>query len=73
MQGDGTLGMTQISEIVGKSGAVFVGPFPEKLQNYTVFAVGRPVGAKQSEAVAVFLDFLKTPIAITTMKAKGMQ
>jgi hypothetical protein len=73
MQGDGALGMTQIGEIVGKSGAVFVGPLPEKIQNYTVFAVGRPVGAKQSEAVATFLDFLKTPIAITTMKAKGMQ
>jgi len=65
--------MTQISEIVGKPGAVFVGPFPEKIQNYTVFAVGKPIGAKQSDAVAAFLDFLKSPVAIATMKAKGMQ
>ena len=72
-QGDGALGMTQISEIVGKPGAVFVGPFPEKIQNYTVFAVGKPIGAKQSDAVAAFLDFLKSPVAIATMKAKGMQ
>jgi molybdate transport system substrate-binding protein len=72
-QGEGTLGMTQVSEIVGKPGAVFVGPFPEKLQNYTVFAAGRPIGAKQREAVTAFLDFLKSPVALATMKAKGMQ
>jgi molybdate transport system substrate-binding protein len=72
-QGEGTLGMTQVSEIVGKRGAVFVGPFPEKLQNYTVFAAGRPIGAKQREAVTAFLDFLKSPAALATMKAKGMQ
>jgi molybdate transport system substrate-binding protein len=72
-QGDGAIGMTQISEIVGKPGAAFVGPFPEKIQNYTVFALGKPVEAKQSDAVAAFLDFLKTPVAIATMKAKGMQ
>ena len=72
-QGEGTLGMTQVSEIVGKPGAVFVGPFPEKIQNYTVFAAGRPVGGKQREAVTAFLDFLKSPEALATMKAKGMQ
>src|SRR5262249_35818662 len=36
-QGSGALGMTQISEIVGKPGAAFVGPLPDALQNYTVF------------------------------------
>jgi molybdate transport system substrate-binding protein len=72
-QGEGTLGMTQVSEIVGKPGAVLVGPFPEKIQNYTVFAAGRPVGGMQREAVTAFLDFLKSPQALAAMKAKGMQ
>ena len=72
-QGEGALGMTQVSEIVGKPGAVFVGPLPEKIQNYTVFAIGRPVGAKQPEAVTAFINFLKSPPARTSMKAKGMQ
>ena len=72
-QGEGALGMTQVSEIVGKPGAVFVGPLPEKIQNCTVFAIGRPVGAKQQDAVTAFVDFLKSPSARTTMKAKGMQ
>jgi molybdate transport system substrate-binding protein len=68
-QGEGALGMTQISEIVGKR----VGPLPETIQNYTIFTTGRPVGAKQSEAATAFLDFLKSPKALATMKAKGMQ
>jgi molybdate transport system substrate-binding protein len=72
-QGEGALGMTQVSEIVGKPGAVFVGPLPEKIQNYTVFAIGRPIGAKQPEAVMALIDFLKSPSAQSTMKAKGMQ
>lgn len=72
-QGEGALGMTQISEIVGKPGAVYVGPLPEKLQNYTIFAIGRPVAAKPSEAVTAFLDFLKGPAAVAAMKAKGMK
>jgi molybdate transport system substrate-binding protein len=71
-QGEGALGMTQVSEIVGKPGAVFVGPLPEKIQNYTVFAIGRPIGAKQPEAVTAFIGFLKSTPARTTMKAKGM-
>jgi len=72
-QGEGTLGMTQISEIVGKPGAILVAPFPEKIQNYTIFAAGRPIGAKQREAVTAFLDFLKSSEAVATMNAKGMQ
>jgi molybdate transport system substrate-binding protein len=72
-QGEGALGMTQISEIVGKPRAAFVGPLPETIQNYTIFATGRPIGARQSEAATAFLDFLKSPKALATMKAKGMQ
>jgi molybdate transport system substrate-binding protein len=72
-QGEGALGMTQISEIVGKPGAVFVGPLPNELQNYTVFSAGIPSGAKPSEAVMAFIKFLRTPEAIATMKAKGME
>jgi molybdate transport system substrate-binding protein len=72
-QGDGAFGMTQISEIVGKPGAVFVGPFPEQIQNYTVFAIGRPTGARPSEAVTGFIDFLRSPAAEAAMNAKGIQ
>jgi molybdate transport system substrate-binding protein len=72
-QGDGAFGMTQVSEIVGKPGAVFVGAFPEQIQNYTVFAIGRPAGAQPSDAVTGFVDFLRSPAAEAAMNAKGMQ
>ena len=72
-QGKGALGLTQISEILGKAGAEFVGPMPAELQNYTVFVGGTPAGAKPSEAVTAFVAFLKTPRAIAVMRAKGLE
>ena len=72
-QGSGALGMTQVSEIVGKSEAAFVGPLPDGLQNYTVFVAGVPAGAAPSPAVRAFLDFLASPTAIAAIKANGMQ
>jgi molybdate transport system substrate-binding protein len=71
-QGDGAIGMTQVSEIVGKAGAQFV-RLPEELQNYNGFIAGTQVGAKQEQAAAAFIEFLKSPAAIATMKAKGME
>ena len=72
-QGSGALGMTQVSEIVGKAGAAFVGPLPDGLQNYTVFVAGVPAGTAPSPAVRAFVDFLASPIAIAAIKANGMQ
>jgi molybdate transport system substrate-binding protein len=71
--GNGALGMTQVSEMAGKPGADVVGPLPEELQNYTVFVGGIPSGAREPEAVAAFVNFLKSPTAIAVIKAKGMQ
>jgi molybdate transport system substrate-binding protein len=71
-QGPGALGLTQVSEIVGKPGMQFV-PVPEELQNYTGFVAGVPAGAKSSEAVGALVAFLKTPAAIAVMKARGMK
>jgi molybdate transport system substrate-binding protein len=72
-QGSGALGMTQISEIVGKPGAAFVGPLPDALQNYTVFVAGVPVGAAPSPAARAFVEFLSSPTAVAAIKARGMQ
>lgn len=72
-QGSGALGMTQISEIVGKSGAEYVGPLPDELQNYTVFVAGVPAGPRSSDAASAFLAFLQSPTALAAIKAKGMR
>jgi molybdate transport system substrate-binding protein len=72
-QGPAALGMTQVSEIVQKPEAQLVGLLPDELQNYTVFVGGIPTGAKQSDAVAAFVKFLRSPTAVAAIKAKGMQ
>jgi molybdate transport system substrate-binding protein len=71
-QGPGALGLTQVSEIVGKAGMQFV-PVPDALQNYTGFVAGTPSGAQPSQAVKEFIAFLRTPEAVAVMKAKGMR
>ena len=72
-QGEGALGMTQISEIVEKPGADFVGPMPDELQNYTGVTAAIPIGAARSEAVTAFIEFLKSPTAVAVIRAKGME
>jgi molybdate transport system substrate-binding protein len=72
-QGAGALGPTQISEIVGKPGAEFVGPLPQEIQNETVFVAGTPTGVTPAPAVTAFLAFLKSPAAVAAIQAKGMQ
>jgi len=72
-QGIGTLGMTQVSEIVDKIGAEFVGPFPEEVQNYTGVTLGTPLGAAPSQAVTALIEFLKRPTTIAEIKGKEMQ
>ena len=72
-QGDGALGITQISEIVGKPTAQYVGPIPDALQNITVFVVGIPPGSPRADAAKALIAFLKSPVAAAAIRAKGMQ
>jgi molybdate transport system substrate-binding protein len=72
-QGVGTLGMTQVSEIVNKVGAEFVGPFPDELQNYTGVTLGILTGVARSRATTALIEFLKSPVAVSAIEAQGMQ
>jgi molybdate transport system substrate-binding protein len=69
--GEGALGMTQVSEIVQKKGAQFVGLLPAELQNDTVFVAG--TSAQPSAAVAAFTSILQSPRVRDVIRAKGMQ
>ena len=72
-QGSGALGVTQISEIVDKPGAEFVGPLPPELQNYTGVTIGIPTDAAPSDAVTTFIKFLHSPTATAAIEARGME
>jgi molybdate transport system substrate-binding protein len=71
--GPTALGITQISEIADKPQAQLAGPLPEELQNYTVFVAGVPANVPQSEGATALLKFLRSPKAISVIKAKGMK
>lgn len=70
--GPGAIGITQISEIVGKPHAQLAGPLPERLQNYTVLVAGVPAGSPQSKGAAALLKFLRSPKAAAVIQTKGM-
>jgi molybdate transport system substrate-binding protein len=72
-QGPGAVGMTQISEIVGKPGAELIGPLPEEVQNYTGVTVGTPTAAEPSGATTELIRFLRGPTVAAQIKARGMQ
>ena len=69
--GNGALGMTQISEIVGKPGARFIGPLPAEFQNYTRVAMGMPKDTKP--AAEAFARFLGSATVVAAIKARGME
>jgi len=51
----------------------FVGPMPREMQNYTVRAAGIPPNGRNPEVVRTFISPLRTPFAVNTIKAKGME
>lgn len=72
-KGEGELGVTQLSLIVGAAGVELAGPLPAELQHYTVFSAGVVTGAKEAETAKALIKFLTAPAAVPVIKAKGME
>ncbi|HLL26778.1 MAG TPA: substrate-binding domain-containing protein [Xanthobacteraceae bacterium] len=71
--GDIELGLIQISEIVPEPSLELVGPLPPEVQNYSVFTAGVLASSKEPEAGTALVKFLRSPAALTVIKAKGME
>ena len=71
--GEAELGVHQISEILPVPGVTLVGPLPDEIQNYTVYAAGVGTAAADAAAAQAFVKFLTGPHALPIIKAKGMQ
>jgi molybdate transport system substrate-binding protein len=71
--GEAELGIHQISEILPVPGITLVGPLPREIQNYTTYAAGLAVGAKDNEAAKALIKALTGPMAAEVVKAKGME
>jgi molybdate transport system substrate-binding protein len=70
--GEAEIGIQMTSEMVGVKGVTVIGPLPEPIQTYTVYA--GVIGAKSSEPAAAraLLDLLASPAAADRLKAAGL-
>jgi molybdate transport system substrate-binding protein len=71
--GEVELGMVVIPNILSVPGAELVGPIPQELQSYVVFTGGVATESRHQAAARELLKFLKGPMAVPVIKAKGME
>jgi len=71
--GEADIGVNQFQELIRFSGIEIVGPLPGDLQSTLVFSAAIMAGAKDAEASKALVNFLRTPEAAATIKAKGME
>jgi molybdate transport system substrate-binding protein len=72
LSGEAELGIHQISEIVTVKGLTLVGPLPAEIQNYTTYAGGLGVAARDAEAAKVLVRFLAGGATAPVLKSRGM-
>lgn len=70
-RGEAELGIF-LTNVFNAPGIELAGPFPTDLQQELVFPAAVATDAKEPAAAKALIDFLKTPAAVTAIKAVGM-
>jgi molybdate transport system substrate-binding protein len=70
--GDVELGLIVIPNILSVPGAQLAGPIPEEIQSYIVFTAAVAATSPNQQAARELISFLKSPAAISAIRAKGM-
>src|SRR5437867_4267353 len=73
VKGEAEFGILPLSEILAVKGAELGGMFPEDVQSYIVMAAAVGSNAKQAAAAIDFIKFMTAPVALSVIKARGMQ
>lgn len=71
--GEAAMALQQISELKAVSGVAFVGPLPEELQNYTVYAAAIPAVARDPAGARALIAWLRADAALAALTARGME
>lgn len=72
-KGEAELGIAQASEIVPVEGVQLVGPLPGELATMTLFAGGVGAESQSAAAAKALIEFLRSPEAAPSFKAKGFE
>jgi molybdate transport system substrate-binding protein len=72
-KGEVELGVVVSTQIVTTPGVEFVGYLPDQIQSYLIFTAGVSVDSKAPDAARELIRFLRGPIAIPAIRAKGME
>lgn len=71
--GEAEIGITLLQVLMPVTGIDIVGPLPGDLQDTLVFAVARMAGNGDITASQTLVDFLRSPKAAKTFRAKGLE
>jgi len=71
-KGEVELGLTFISEFVGNQGVSVVGPFPDAIQNPTLYTAGVAKESANPDAARAFVAFVTRKEAAAKLKALGV-
>jgi molybdate transport system substrate-binding protein len=71
--GEAALALQQISELRAVSDVTFVGPLPEAIQHYTVYAAGIPAAARRPALGKALLAFLRSDAAARALTVRGFE
>jgi molybdate transport system substrate-binding protein len=71
-KGEIELGLTFLSELVPNKGVKIVGPFPNAIQNPTLYTAGVMSDSANGDAARAFLAFITSPAAAAVLNAAGV-
>jgi molybdate transport system substrate-binding protein len=71
-KGDIELGLTFLSELVPNKGVKIVGPFPDAIQNPTLYTAGVMSDSANGQIARAFVAFITSPQSAVKLKAAGV-
>jgi len=73
LDGHAELGFSTLVEIVATPEVDLVGPVPAEVQNFITLVAGIPANATTPAAARALIEFLRSPRALSVLKAKGFE